>query len=553
MNITTGSILNNKYIVKRELGRGAMGNVYLVEDLKDKKQYAVKRLELSNKTGLDENKAKDIFFKEVEFISKFDHPGLPRSYGSFIDSSGYFLTMEYIPGKTLEDILDGSSGPVSQDKAIRWVMQIAEVLDYLHNSFNAPIVYRDLKPSNIIITPEGVPRVIDFGIARYFNPDKNTDTFRLGSPGYAAPEQYKNQGQSSPQTDVFSLGVILFQLLTGYDPTVTPFKFPPMNSLNPAIPGELEKIILRAIALKPLNRYISVMEFKETLEKYLGSSKNSLPSAPYFTPPIQSTTSGVKPIAHVKDLIPLKDIIMTIIILMLIVIFKPSMCPLALLLLVLVTTLIIETSALKKAKLGLFVGGNTYLNTKDLIGNPPLHRAIINNQKDVPGFLISYGAPVDAKNDSGEAPIHVAINKGNLSMVSMLIDKGSDINIKESIDGNTPLHIAVERGNLHMADFLIRRGANVNIKNDSSYTPLYIAVKLGQEKIVRSLLAKSADPNIQDQDGLTPLHLAVEYQEEETVLMLKKAGALTDIRDKTGRSPLSIATVGGYERIKHIL
>jgi len=533
-----------------------MGNVYLVEDSKDKKQYAVKRLELSNKTGLDENKAKDIFFKEVEFISKFDHPGLPRSYGSFVEGGSYFLTMEYIPGKTLEDILDAGSGPIPQDKAIDWVMRIAEILDYLHNSFNSPIVYRDLKPANIIITPENMPRLVDFGIARYFNPDKNTDTFRLGSPGYAAPEQYKNQGQSSPQTDVFSLGVILFQLLTGYDPTVTPFKFPPMNSLNPAIPGELEKIVLRAIALKPLNRYISVMEFKETLEKYLGVRKNSLTPAPYFTPPVQQKIPTAQLTKSLRVLLTGPDIICAVILFFIPVVvaaINPSLCPFFLFLIAIILILLIGGSPLRKTRLSIIIAGNTYLDTKDLKGNPPLHRAIVNHQKDVTGFLISYGAPVDAKNDLGEAPIHVAINKDNLSMVSMLIDKGSDINIKESIDGNTPLHIAVERGNLHMADFLIRRGANVNIKNDSAYTPLYIAVKLGQEKIVRSLLAKGADPNIQEQDGLTPLHLAVEYQEEETVLMLKKAGAFTDIRDKTGRSPLSIATLGGYERIKHIL
>ena len=119
---------------------------------------------------------------------------------------------------------------------------------------------------------------LDFGISCYYNPDKNTDTFRLGSPGYAAPEQYKGRGQSSAQTDIFALGVLLFQLLTGYDPSFTPFKFPNMKTLNPLISDELEKIVLRAIELKPVKRYISIVEFKEQLEKYLKKHGGYIPT-----------------------------------------------------------------------------------------------------------------------------------------------------------------------------------------------------------------------------------------------------------------------------------
>ncbi|MEQ8225692.1 MAG: serine/threonine-protein kinase, partial [Candidatus Eremiobacterota bacterium] len=179
------------------------------------------------------------------------------------------LTMDYIEGKTLEEIINSSWKPVEKNKAITWTIQIAEIIDYLHNSFQKPLVYRDLKPSNIIIKPEEKPVLVDFGIARYYNPDKSSDTFNYGTPGYAAPEQYKGKGQSTPQSDIFGLGAILFQMLTGYDPSLKPLQFPSMKSLNPDISEELESTIFKAIQLDPMNRYISIREFKEILQKYL--------------------------------------------------------------------------------------------------------------------------------------------------------------------------------------------------------------------------------------------------------------------------------------------
>ncbi|RJR06706.1 serine/threonine protein kinase, partial [Candidatus Parcubacteria bacterium] len=260
-------ILKNKYRIIKQIGKGAMGHVYLAESLENDREFAVKKLEISSETGLNENMAKEIFSKEVKFLSRFNHRGLPKFQEIFVENNSHYLIMEYIKGRTLEEIIN-SGERVEERRAIKWIIEIGEILNYLHNSFESPIVYRDLKPANIIITPADTPRLIDFGISRYYNPDKNTDTFRLGSPGYAAPEQYKGRGQSGPQTDVFSMGVILYELLTGYDPTVTPFKFPPMKTLNPSLSDELVKIVSRAVELRALKRYISVLEFKEDLEKY---------------------------------------------------------------------------------------------------------------------------------------------------------------------------------------------------------------------------------------------------------------------------------------------
>jgi serine/threonine protein kinase len=270
MTLETGTILNNIYRVVTLLGKGAMGNVYLVERIEDDKKFVVKELFFTEQSGLDPSTAKEIFFREAEFMVNFNHPGLPKTYGIFTEKEFNYLTMDYIEGKTLEEILTASGKPLSEEKAIKWTVKLCEILDYLHNTFKAPVVYRDLKPSNIIITPDDKVKLVDFGIARYYNPYKSTDTFSYGSPGYAAPEQYRGRGQSSPQSDIYGLGVILYQMLTLYDPSVKPFTFPPMKTLNPSVRAGLEKIIRRAIEMESFKRYISVNDFRDGLLKYTG-------------------------------------------------------------------------------------------------------------------------------------------------------------------------------------------------------------------------------------------------------------------------------------------
>jgi len=267
-----GKIIKDTYSIIKLLEKNSMGNVYLVERLEDHKELVLKELIFYSQTDLAIETSREIFFGEAKFMEKFDHPGLPKMYGTFSQNEREYLVMDYIEGESLEKILNSSK--IEEDQAILWAIELAGILDYLHNSFHAPIVYRDMKPSNIIITPEGKIKLVDFGIARYYNPEKDSDTFSYGTPGYGAPEQYKGKGQSTPQTDVFGLGVILFQMLTGYNPTLKPFKFPPMKKLNRSIPEELENIVTKAIQLTPPKRYTTISEFKGKLEKYMEDKKN---------------------------------------------------------------------------------------------------------------------------------------------------------------------------------------------------------------------------------------------------------------------------------------
>ena len=286
--LETGTVLNNTYRVVNLLGKGAMGNVYLVKKIENGSKFVVKELLFSSETGIDPSTSREIFLRESEFMARFNHRGLPKMYGTFSENERDYIVMEYIKGKTLEEIINSSKEPVPDDKAVKWIIELAGILDYLHNSFHTPVVYRDLKPSNIIITPEGQPRLVDFGIARYYNPDRDTDTFSYGSPGYAAPEQYRGKGQTTPQSDIFGLGVILFQMLTKYDPSVKPFTWPPMQTLNPSISKELENIVKRALEREPLKRYISMKDFRETLEKYLKIHKPAPGGVPGSLPFIEN-------------------------------------------------------------------------------------------------------------------------------------------------------------------------------------------------------------------------------------------------------------------------
>jgi len=288
MEFQPDTVINNKYNVIKLLGKGAMGHVYLVKRISDSKEVVLKELMFSS-DNIGKDEARELFCREAEIMKNFEHPCLPKMYEVFTWNGYDFIAMEYVKGDTLEELIDDTDKPFSENRAIGWIMDIAEGLDYLHNSFKNPIVYRDIKPSNIIITAQNKARLIDFGIARYYNPDKDTDTLRLGSPGYAAPEQYRGRGQSSPQSDIFGLGVVLYQLLTKYDPTVTPFKLPPMKSQNPLVSDELEKIVMKAMDVKPLKRYISAMELKEVLEKYLIEQNRKKSPKSHFT--VQSQPS----------------------------------------------------------------------------------------------------------------------------------------------------------------------------------------------------------------------------------------------------------------------
>lgn len=253
------------YEIIKILGNGAMGQVYLGR--KTNNLYAIKQAVFSPLES-EEQVFLKLFLREAKLLKNILHPGIPKYYESFKYGNEVYIIMEYIEGKSLEDILKETSNPIEENRIIQWGIELCEIFFYLHTLKPQPVIYRDLKPANIIITPEDTVRLIDFGVARYYNPGKQRDTMRFGTPGYAAPEQYIGPGQSTPRSDIYALGVVLHRLLTSYDPAKSPFKLPHMRSLRPDLSIELEWIVQKAINREQKDRYLDMELFMEELKDY---------------------------------------------------------------------------------------------------------------------------------------------------------------------------------------------------------------------------------------------------------------------------------------------
>ncbi|WP_129628669.1 serine/threonine-protein kinase [Candidatus Oscillochloris fontis] len=262
--------LQDRYELTKKLGQGGMGSVYLAADRRlSTVRWAVKEMSDAAITSpLERQQAGDAFRQEAELLARLSHPNLPRVTDHFEEDGKNYLVMEFVPGESLLDYCQRNPLPRPLNEVLGWVGQICDVLSYLHNQ-RPPVIFRDLKPANIILTPDGTLKLIDFGIARLFKPGQNRDTQAYGTMGYSAPEQY-GRGQTDARSDIYSLGVLLHQLLTGFDPSAAPFRLPPASQVNPNIPAGISAALERATNNDPEQRFGSVEELRQSL---LGSGQ----------------------------------------------------------------------------------------------------------------------------------------------------------------------------------------------------------------------------------------------------------------------------------------
>ncbi len=213
-----GSLIHERYKLLREIGQGGFGVVYLAEDSKRHHRHvAVKQINIGGLSTREVIDAAASYNREVTLLSKLKHRRLPRLHDHFTDPEHWYLVLDYIAGQTLEaSVLATPGNPLPVQKVIDIGLQLCEVLNYLHTQL-PPIIFRDLKPANIMQAPRGQIYLIDFGIARHYAPNRSRDTVPLGSPGYAAPEQY-GKSQTTTHTDIYALGATLQTLVTGKDP-----------------------------------------------------------------------------------------------------------------------------------------------------------------------------------------------------------------------------------------------------------------------------------------------------------------------------------------------
>ncbi len=259
-----GSVVDGKYKILNEIGHGGMSNVYLAINEKANKPWAVK--EVRKSLNRDFNLLRQSLIMETDLLKKLKHPNLPSIIDVIDSDENFLIVMDYIEGNTLERLL-AEKGAQSQEQVVDWALQLCDVLDYLHTR-EAPVIYRDMKPSNIMLKSDGSVVLIDFGTAREFKERNVADTCCLGTNGYAAPEQFGGMGQTDARTDIYCLGTTLYHLVTGHNPSEPPYEMYPITKWNSRLSTGLECIIHKCTQKNPSDRYQSVRELCYDLEHY---------------------------------------------------------------------------------------------------------------------------------------------------------------------------------------------------------------------------------------------------------------------------------------------
>ncbi|WP_455543023.1 protein kinase domain-containing protein [Intestinibacter sp.] len=251
------NILFNKYKIIKKIGQGGMGSVYLAQNISLGTFWAIKIIEKRRGRGFD-------LLAEPNMLKKLNHPSLPRIIDIEQDNNYLYIIEDYIEGTPLNKQLE-QVGQFAEELVVTWAKQLCEVLLYLHNQKPNPIIYRDMKPANIIIAPDNTVKLVDFGIAREFKTDSLSDTTYMGTRGYAAPEQY-GKSQTDERTDIYSLGVTLYHLLTGKNPNDLFYDFRSIKLYNPNLSDGIEYIVERCVKTRPDERYQNVGQLLYDLE-----------------------------------------------------------------------------------------------------------------------------------------------------------------------------------------------------------------------------------------------------------------------------------------------
>jgi len=308
-----GIILGGRYRIISIAGVGGYATIYEAQDTRfqSRRVVAVKEMSGIYKDAHETMEALQSFRKEAEILAQLKHSNMPDVKDFFEENGKAYLVMEFIVGMTLEKKLELAGGPLNETLVMRWGLQLCDVLNYLH-SCRPPIIFRDLKPSNVMVTQEGNIKLIDFGIARIFKPEGKEDTSTLGSRSYAAPEQY-GLGQSDARTDIYTLGATLYKLLTGVTPLESPLRqsnpalFHRPRELNPGLSVATDQIILTAMNLHPNDRFQTASDMFNEIEASgveLSLAEGVFPDTGphiFIEPPKDEhllTSSGLPPASH---------------------------------------------------------------------------------------------------------------------------------------------------------------------------------------------------------------------------------------------------------------
>jgi serine/threonine protein kinase len=280
--IAPNTVIGNRYRVARLLGGGGMKMVYLAEDLRlAARPCALAEMVDAISSPDLQQQAVVSFQREADMLAQLNHEHIPRIYDRFSEQNRHYLVMEYVAGQTLEEELKAAGGKLAEGRVIEIALQVLDTLEYLHHR-EPPVIYRDLKPSNIMVAPDGQVKLIDFGIARHFQPLSSATM--VGTQGYAPPEQYR--GKVETRSDIYALGATMHHALSGRDPTTEPpFSFPPLRKFSPDINPALADLVGEALTYDVDRRLRDVDEVKRRLLAIKNGAGAQVYGAPNAVPP----------------------------------------------------------------------------------------------------------------------------------------------------------------------------------------------------------------------------------------------------------------------------
>jgi len=294
--LQSGSTLVNRYHIQEVIGVGGMGSVYRARDLHFPnvvKLVAVKEMINLAPDPLVRQTIIQNFEREANLLATLNHPSIPRIYDYLSQDNRSYLILEFIHGKDLEAVITDSNGFLPEDQLISWAVQLCDVLEYLHGHKPDPIIFRDMKPSNVMINHNGDVVLVDFGIAKTFQSGQKGTM--IGTEGYSPPEQYR--GEATQFADLYSLGATLHHALTRRDPRLEPpFSFAerPIRRINPNISSELEAVVNTALQYNPSERFSNITAMKDALMGV--ARKTGVLSKITSALPVSSKSGGIKPL-----------------------------------------------------------------------------------------------------------------------------------------------------------------------------------------------------------------------------------------------------------------
>src|SRR5947209_1657994 len=575
-----GDILQNRYRIKRPLGRGGMGAVYEATDLRLSRTVALKE------TLVETDELRRAFEREARLLANLRHPALPKVLDHFAEGDGLFLVMEFIPGDDLGVMLEHEGRPFATAEVLRWAEQLLDALEYLH-TLDPPVLHRDIKPANLKLIRQDQIVLLDFGLAKGSAGQMTRDGSRsvlAYSPNYSPLEQIQGAG-TDERSDLYSLGATLYHLLTGVKPPDAltraaavvngqPDPLRPASEINRDVPAAVSAALMRALALNIENRPRSASEMRRGLHDMTARAAATVPieetdevtrvssHVGRAVAPAPSTARAAGRGRRVTVSLPEETWVVQ----------RPGGGGRKWV----VASGIVIALAVLSAGLYLLLPGmdnqRRAQNTQPSVNSSPRPTPTptpaenINQQANVnaaaensnaqpvarPSEFAARAKLADEKIPYSEDAFSSVVEDGDTGAVDLFLAAGMRPDVSDA-SGRTALINAASRGHDQISRKLLSKGADVNARDRTGSTALMEAAQGDHRETTKVLLEGGADVNLKDADGQTALMRAAARGHAKTVRMLLNGGARTDIRDKLGRDALTWAEINDRQDVVDLL